>query len=57
MLDYGFATFYYSPFTRALCSLNKEKSKSGITLYIRNWEFVQNCLAIAPSFRVRGQII
>ena len=48
MLDYGFATFSYSPFTRTLCSLNQEKSQAGNTLYIRNRKFVQNCLASVP---------
>jgi FkbM family methyltransferase len=54
MLDYGFSTFAYSPFDRGLISLDRAKSTSGNTLYIKNIKFVKDRVATAPQFHVHG---
>jgi FkbM family methyltransferase len=55
MLDFGFSPYTYSPFDRKLISLNRNKSSSGNTLYIRNPDSIQATLSSAPTFHVHGQ--
>jgi len=57
MLDYGFATFTYSPFERALISLQGKNAMAGNTLYVKNLDRVRQRLADAAKFHVLDQAI
>lgn len=57
MLDFGFETFKYKPFTRQLTPLGGEMADSSNTLYIRQPSFFADRVAGAPRFAVHGQSI
>lgn len=55
MLNYGFFTYRYSPFTRTLVSLEgRENMESRNTIYLKNIQTVEKKLKNAPSFFVNG---
>ena len=55
MLDYGFETFAYRPFTRELVALNSTNAASGNTLYLKNIGQIAERIRSAPVFEVRGR--
>lgn len=57
MLDYGFATFSYSPFDRKLMPLQENRSSSGNMIYIKNSNVVRDRISSAPKFSVQGRHI
>lgn len=54
MLDFGFGSFRYEPFTRSLRPL-ADRSSSANTIYVRNEEHVSRRLADARRFSVHGR--
>jgi len=55
MLDHGFGTFTYEPFTRSLQSLEGKSFHSGNTLFVRDVDRVRERLRTAPRIRVLGR--
>lgn len=55
LLDTGFKTYSYDPFTRRLASLEGKNLESGNTLFIRDLAFVKQRLHDAPIVRVHGR--
>ena len=55
MLDHGFQTFSYRPFTRELTALNSTNAASGNTLYLKNAEQVAERVNSASVFQIRGR--
>jgi FkbM family methyltransferase len=54
MLDHGFDTYKYEPFTRSLEKLHGKSVESGNTLFIRNIDHVMSRLRDAPKVRIFG---
>ena len=52
MLDYGFSTYSYEPFSRGLTSLEGKNNQSGNTLFIRNESAISRRLKVAPKIKV-----
>lgn len=57
MLDLGFLTYTYDPFSRSLVDLHGTILPIGNTIFIRNVDYVQDRLLNAPQFRVLGRTI
>lgn len=57
MVESGFAAYRYAPFERRLTDLEGRYNSGGNTLYLRDAAAVQNRLASAQPFRVRGLAI
>ena len=55
MLDHGFRTFSYRPFTRELIALDSTNHTSGNTLYLKDVEQVTERINSAPPFEARGR--
>ncbi|HEX4150720.1 MAG TPA: FkbM family methyltransferase [Steroidobacteraceae bacterium] len=55
MLDHGFATYTYEPFTRSLKKLKGKSLQSGNTLFIRDVDHVTERLRAAPKINVLGK--
>lgn len=55
MLDHGFQTFSYRPFTRELVSLTATNADSGNTLYLKNVDQVAERVKSAPAYQVHGR--
>ena len=54
MADYGFETYSYDPFERALISLKGKNLHLENTLYIRGKSFVEERLKSSPKVKVHG---
>lgn len=54
MASYGFQTYSYEPFERALVSLAGKNSTNGNTIFVRNVELVSHRLSTAQKFTVHG---
>lgn len=54
MLEAGFKTFTYDPFSRALRSLGGRNQQEGNTLFIRDEAWVRERLVHAPKFKIYG---
>jgi len=52
LLEYGFSTYSYEPFSRTLTSLDGKNNQSGNTLFIRNVTEVSRRLKVAPKIWV-----
>lgn len=57
MLDYGFQTFSYRPFTRELVALDSTNADSGNTLYLKNVDQVAERVKSASAFQARDRQI
>ncbi len=55
MLNHGFQTFSYQPFTRELITLASTNADSGNTLYLKDVEQVAKRVKSAPPFQSRGR--
>ena len=55
MIDFGFKTYRYLPFTRTLEPLNDSLSDHDNTLYLRDLEFVQKRLRDAEMINVKNK--
>jgi FkbM family methyltransferase len=55
MINKGFRTYSYNPFTRTLINLEGKNLNSGNTLFIRNKSLVQERLRLAPKVSVYGR--
>ena len=55
MYDYGFSVFRYSPFTRQLVKIPKQKGTTENTLFIRNERDVLDRIRKAPLISVNGK--
>ena len=54
MLDYGFGTFRYLPFGRALVPLNGKNQESGNTLYLRNLDKINERIVSSRRYYICG---
>ena len=54
MVTYGFSTYAYEPFSRALRNLDGKNHSSGNTLFIRNTQAVREKLRSSPPVTVAG---
>lgn len=54
MLSYGFKSYSYSPYARALSSIDSKNQRSGNTLYVKNVNAVQVRLQTAPQFETNN---
>ena len=57
MQRFGFLPFRYEPFTRALRSLEGQKSQSGNTLFVRNVELAAERIRLSPPVAVDGVML
>jgi FkbM family methyltransferase len=57
MLDHGFCTYSYRPFSRELVALTSTNTKANNTLYIKDANVVNTRLQSAPCFETRGRQI
>ena len=52
MLDFGFRTYTYEPFSKSLKPILKQQADLGNVLFLRNEDHIKQRLASAPHFRV-----
>jgi len=57
MRDFKFFPFEYDPFSRQLKPLNGKNSRSGNTIFVRNFAEVEKRVQAAKAFEVHGRMI
>ena len=55
MLDHGFKTYSYRPFTRELAPIGSTNADAGNTLYLKDVDQVTERVRSAPAFHSRGK--